>query len=143
MGATRHDRVAFGTLGGGRPRSPRRPRRRTGSAVAASPSAWAWAARFGDELSKTGEPVDNRRRGRMLDESLEILTAAWSGEPVSHHGEHHTIDTDTVEFLPRPIRRPGVPVWVAGFPGNPNPLHRAARRAPGGIRTDTGGRPRP
>jgi alkanesulfonate monooxygenase SsuD/methylene tetrahydromethanopterin reductase-like flavin-dependent oxidoreductase (luciferase family) len=81
--------------------------------------------RFGNELSKTGEPLDDRRRGRMLDESLEILTAAWSGEPVRHHGEHYTIDT--VEFLPRPIQRPGVPVWVAGFPGNLKPVHRAAR----------------
>lgn len=81
--------------------------------------------RFGNELSKTGESLDDRRRGRMLDDSLEILTAAWSGEPVHHHGEHYTIDT--VEFLPRPIQRPGVPVWVAGFPGNLKPLQRAAR----------------
>jgi hypothetical protein len=35
-------------------------------------------------------------RGQMLDEALEIRTAAWSGAPV---------------------QRPGVPVWAAGFPG--------------------------
>jgi alkanesulfonate monooxygenase SsuD/methylene tetrahydromethanopterin reductase-like flavin-dependent oxidoreductase (luciferase family) len=81
--------------------------------------------RFGNELSKTGEELDDRRRGRMLDESLEILTAAWSGEPVHHLGEHHTVDG--VEFLPRPVQRPGVPVWVAGFPGNRRPMLRAAR----------------
>jgi alkanesulfonate monooxygenase SsuD/methylene tetrahydromethanopterin reductase-like flavin-dependent oxidoreductase (luciferase family) len=81
--------------------------------------------RFGNELSKTDESLDDRQRGRMLDESLEILTAAWSGEPVHHHGEHYTIDA--IEFLPRPIQRPGVPVWAAGFPGNRKPLHRAAR----------------
>jgi alkanesulfonate monooxygenase SsuD/methylene tetrahydromethanopterin reductase-like flavin-dependent oxidoreductase (luciferase family) len=60
--------------------------------------------RFGNELSKTGESLDDRQRGRMLDESLEILTAAWSGEPVHHHGEHYTVDD--IEFLPRPIQRP-------------------------------------
>jgi alkanesulfonate monooxygenase SsuD/methylene tetrahydromethanopterin reductase-like flavin-dependent oxidoreductase (luciferase family) len=60
--------------------------------------------RFGNELSKTGESLDDRQRGRMLDESLEILTAAWSGEPVHHHGEHYTVDD--IEFLPRPIQQP-------------------------------------
>jgi alkanesulfonate monooxygenase SsuD/methylene tetrahydromethanopterin reductase-like flavin-dependent oxidoreductase (luciferase family) len=34
--------------------------------------------RFADELCATGEELDDRRRGQMLDESLEILTAAWS-----------------------------------------------------------------
>ena len=47
--------------------------------------------RFGSEYSKTGEEVDDRRRARMLDESLEILAAAWSGEPVHHRGEHYTV----------------------------------------------------
>ena len=49
----------------------------------------------------------------------------WSGEPVHHRGEHYTVDG--MRFLPRPIQRPGVPVWVAGFHGKPKPLRRAAR----------------
>jgi alkanesulfonate monooxygenase SsuD/methylene tetrahydromethanopterin reductase-like flavin-dependent oxidoreductase (luciferase family) len=61
----------------------------------------------------------------MLDEALEILTTAWSGEPVHHHGHHYTVDD--VQFLPRPVQRPGVPVWIAGFPGNARPMRRAAR----------------
>jgi alkanesulfonate monooxygenase SsuD/methylene tetrahydromethanopterin reductase-like flavin-dependent oxidoreductase (luciferase family) len=81
--------------------------------------------RFAGEFSKTGEQLDDRRRGEMLDESLEILAAAWSGEPVHHHGEHYTVDD--VEFLPRPVQRPGVPVWAAGFPGKIKPMRRAAR----------------
>ena len=32
--------------------------------------------RFGGELSATGEQLDDRRRGQMLDEALQILTAA-------------------------------------------------------------------
>lgn len=71
----------------------------------------------GRELSITGEETDNRRRARMLDESLQILTAAWSGEPVHHRGEHYTIDG--MRFLPRPVQRPGIPVWVGGFYGRP------------------------
>jgi alkanesulfonate monooxygenase SsuD/methylene tetrahydromethanopterin reductase-like flavin-dependent oxidoreductase (luciferase family) len=81
--------------------------------------------RFADELRATAEEVDDRLRGQMLDESLEILAAAWSGMPVHHHGRHYTVDG--ISFLPRPVQRPGVPVWAAGFPGNVKPLRRAAR----------------
>ena len=80
---------------------------------------------FASEYSITGEELDDRRRARMLDEALEILEAAWSGEPVHHRGEHYTVDG--MRFLPRPIQRPRVPVWVAGFPGRPRPMRRAAR----------------
>lgn len=81
--------------------------------------------RFGSEFTMTGEQLDERRRARMLDEALEILEAAWSGEPVHHRGEHYTVDG--VRFLPRPVQRPGVPVWVAGSYGKAGPLRRAAR----------------
>ena len=81
--------------------------------------------RFADELSATGEELDDRRRGQMLDESLEILAAAWSGRPVHHHSLHYTVDG--ISFLPRPVQRPGVPVWAAGRPGKITPLRRAAR----------------
>jgi alkanesulfonate monooxygenase SsuD/methylene tetrahydromethanopterin reductase-like flavin-dependent oxidoreductase (luciferase family) len=80
---------------------------------------------FAREFSTTGEELDDRRRARMLDEALEILEAAWSGEPVRHRGEHYTVDA--MRFQPRPVQRPGVPVWVAGFPGKPRPMRRAAR----------------
>src|SRR5919205_466117 len=81
--------------------------------------------RFASEYSITGEELDDRRRASMLDESLEILAAAWSGEPVHHRGEHYTVDG--MRFLPRPVQRPGVPVWVGGYPGKRRPLRRAAR----------------
>ena len=80
---------------------------------------------FAGEFSRTGEEVDDRIRGEMLDDSLEILRAAWSGEPVNHRGRHYFIDN--VQFLPRPAQRPGIPVWAVAFPGNVKPLRRAAR----------------
>ena len=80
---------------------------------------------FASEYSITGEELDDRRRAGMLDESLEILAAAWSGELVQHRGEHYTVDG--MRFLPRPVQRPGVPVWVAGYYGKRRPLRRAAR----------------
>jgi alkanesulfonate monooxygenase SsuD/methylene tetrahydromethanopterin reductase-like flavin-dependent oxidoreductase (luciferase family) len=81
--------------------------------------------RYGDEFARTGEQRDERLRGQMLDEALQILSAAWSGEPVHHRGEHYTVDG--VRFLPRPVQRPGIPVWVGGLYGNRAPLRRAAR----------------
>ena len=81
--------------------------------------------RFGLELSATGEEVDDRRRSRMLDESLTILTAAWSGQPVHHGGEHYTVND--FEFLPTPSQEQGIPVWVGGLAGRGKPLRRAAR----------------
>src|SRR5919106_6651828 len=80
---------------------------------------------FAGEFSKTGEQLDDRVRGEMLDEALEVLIAAWSGEPVNHRGKHYLVDD--VRFLPRPLQRPRVPVWTAGFRGNVRPLRRAAR----------------
>jgi alkanesulfonate monooxygenase SsuD/methylene tetrahydromethanopterin reductase-like flavin-dependent oxidoreductase (luciferase family) len=80
---------------------------------------------FAGEYSITGEELDDRKRAGMLDEALGILQAAWTGEPVQHRGEHYTIDA--MRFLPRPVQRPGVPIWVAGFYGKSKPLRRAIR----------------
>jgi len=82
------------------------------------------------ELSATGEQTDDRVRAAMLDESLEVLRACWTGGPVQHRGEHYVVDDLTV--LPTPLTRPGAdrpgpPVWVAARRGNRAPLRRAAR----------------
>jgi alkanesulfonate monooxygenase SsuD/methylene tetrahydromethanopterin reductase-like flavin-dependent oxidoreductase (luciferase family) len=81
--------------------------------------------RFGEEFSRFGDEPDDRVRAAMTDESLDILRAAWSGEAVQHHGEHYTVDD--VEFLPKPAQDDGIPIWIAGFPGNVRPRRRAAR----------------
>lgn len=81
--------------------------------------------RFGEEYSRFGDEVDDRIRAEMTDEALDILRGAWSGETVTHLGAHYTVDG--VRFLPRPAQRPGIPVWVAGFPGRQRPRQRAAR----------------
>ena len=80
---------------------------------------------YGVEYTKTGEEVDDRKRASMLDESLDVITRAWTGEEVVHRGEHYTIDG--VRFLPRPVQQPRIPIWVAGLVGNKRSLRRAAR----------------
>lgn len=81
--------------------------------------------RFGKEFTTTGEELDDRVRGEMLDESLNILTAAWAGDTIHHRGQHFTISG--AQFLPRPVQQPTIPVWIAGFRGNARPMRRAAR----------------
>lgn len=79
----------------------------------------------GAELARTGEQVDGRIRAEVLDETLAILTSAWSGQPVRHRGPHHVIDD--LAFRPTPVQQPRVPVWVAGYADRRSPLRRAAR----------------
>ena len=77
------------------------------------------------ELSGTGEQTDDRERAAMLDEALEVLAAAWTGDVVHHRGAHYVVDG--MRFLPRPVQRPRIPIWVAVRGGNRRPLRRAAR----------------
>jgi alkanesulfonate monooxygenase SsuD/methylene tetrahydromethanopterin reductase-like flavin-dependent oxidoreductase (luciferase family) len=76
------------------------------------------------ELSSTGEELDDRTRGAMLDEALEVLTRAWTGEVLHHRGEHYVVDG--LALRPTPVQDP-LPVWVGVRYGRPRPLLRAAR----------------
>jgi alkanesulfonate monooxygenase SsuD/methylene tetrahydromethanopterin reductase-like flavin-dependent oxidoreductase (luciferase family) len=76
-------------------------------------------------FSKVGEPTDRKVRAARLDESLEILTGLWSGEPFSYEGEHYRLEEMT--FLPRPVQRPRVPIWVVGAWPSKKSMDRALR----------------
>lgn len=77
------------------------------------------------ELSATGEELDAKVRGAMLDEGLDVLEAAWAEGPTNHRGAHYTVDR--LVTGPRPLQRPRPPIWVAVRQGNCVPLARAAR----------------
>ena len=77
------------------------------------------------EFGSFGEPTDDRERAELLDEGLAILDGFWSGEPVAVEGRHHRLDG--VRFLPRPVQRPRIPIWIAGMWPNRAPFRRAAR----------------
>jgi alkanesulfonate monooxygenase SsuD/methylene tetrahydromethanopterin reductase-like flavin-dependent oxidoreductase (luciferase family) len=71
------------------------------------------------------DEADRRVRAQKLDECLDILRLAWTGEEFSYHGRHYR--ADRLQFLPRPVRDEGIPIWpVAAWP-YPKSLGRAAR----------------
>ena len=78
------------------------------------------------EFEAFGDPGDARERADLLDESLEVVTALWSGEPVDHDGDRLHVHTDA--FRPTPLQRPRIPIWIgARWPSPGRPIRRAAR----------------
>jgi alkanesulfonate monooxygenase SsuD/methylene tetrahydromethanopterin reductase-like flavin-dependent oxidoreductase (luciferase family) len=63
-----------------------------------------------DELGRFGEVVDARERAKRLDDGLRRLTEFWE-----------------VEFEPRPVQTPRIPIWVAARWPHRRPLRRAVR----------------
>jgi alkanesulfonate monooxygenase SsuD/methylene tetrahydromethanopterin reductase-like flavin-dependent oxidoreductase (luciferase family) len=76
-------------------------------------------------FGNVGEPTDNRIRGELLDESLEILAGLWSGEPFAFEGRHYHFGPMT--FRPPPVQRPRIPIWVAASWRYPKSISRAVR----------------
>ncbi len=60
----------------------------------------------------------------MLDEGLDVLVQLWSGKAVSYAGQHYQLH-DAL-FLPAPLQRPRIPIWIAGVWPWKKPFRRAA-----------------
>jgi hypothetical protein len=85
-----------------------------------------------------GEDANNNVLAEKLDESLEIITGLWSGKNFSYKGKHYRIKGAT--FLPPPMQKPRIPIWVGGMWPNKPPFRRAAKwdgmiplKHPGGL----------
>ena len=74
-------------------------------------------------FSKVGEELDRRLRAERLDESLAILDGLWSGAPFAFEGKHFQMEEMT--FLPTPVQRPRIPVWVVAVWNRPKSMRRA------------------
>jgi alkanesulfonate monooxygenase SsuD/methylene tetrahydromethanopterin reductase-like flavin-dependent oxidoreductase (luciferase family) len=77
------------------------------------------------EFQAFGEPTDKTVRAKMLDESLEILTGLWTGQPLHYEGEYFIVEG--VQFRPTPFEKKRIPIWVAGTWPKKNPFRRAAK----------------
>ncbi len=76
-------------------------------------------------FGNVGETTGVRERAAILDETLAILDGLWAGEPFGFQGEHYRFEPMT--FLPRPVQRPRIPVWVVGVAAGERSLARATR----------------
>ncbi|MFJ6199049.1 LLM class flavin-dependent oxidoreductase [Micromonospora sp. NPDC092111] len=77
------------------------------------------------EFEDFGEDGDERVRAEKLDEALDVIEGLWSGQPFSYSGRHFQVRDCT--FLPRPVQRPRIPIWVGGYWPHRRPFRRAAR----------------
>jgi alkanesulfonate monooxygenase SsuD/methylene tetrahydromethanopterin reductase-like flavin-dependent oxidoreductase (luciferase family) len=77
------------------------------------------------DFERFGEDGDVRVRAEKLDEALDVIDGLWSGGEFEHEGTHYRVRPTT--FLPRPVQRPRIPVWIAGIWPRPRPFRRAAR----------------
>ena len=76
-----------------------------------------------DEYAALGVPFG--KRGKVLDEQLEVLAKCWGPGPVSHHGEFFSFDDVWVE--PRAWRPDGPRFWFGGQHMHPPLLRRLVR----------------
>ena len=72
----------------------------------------------------TDDPA-RRVRAEKLDECLAILDLAWQGELFSYVGTHYQA-TD-LQFLPKPVQQPRIPIWTVGAWPYTKSLARSAR----------------
>ncbi|HXJ35525.1 MAG TPA: TIGR03619 family F420-dependent LLM class oxidoreductase [Candidatus Eisenbacteria bacterium] len=73
--------------------------------------------------------VDFTRRGKLMDEALDVVVAAFLEEYPSHDGP--TWHIHDVGLRPRPVQQPRPPIWVGG--NTPAALRRAAAKGDGWV----------
>ena len=56
-----------------------------------------------------------RERGRLSDDYIRAIKAAWANDVPEYKGSHVSFSGAT--FSPRPVQRPHPPIWVGGAPG--------------------------
>src|SRR5919201_5127290 len=57
-----------------------------------------------------------RERGRLSDDYIRAIKAAWSSDVPEYKGQYVSFAGAT--FAPRPAQRPHPPIWVGGAPGS-------------------------
>ncbi len=67
-----------------------------------------------EEFKALGTP-DFKHRGAVTDEYVDIFRKLWTGKPVSYAGRFYAFDEVICD--PKPIQRPGPPIWIGGHSG--------------------------
>jgi probable F420-dependent oxidoreductase len=74
--------------------------------------------------------LDFAARGRLLDDSLEVLQVLWTSQ--SARVELPSLHFENIHMMPKPLQPGGVPLWVSGRV-NDRVAHRIARYGSGWI----------
>lgn len=61
-----------------------------------------------------GEETDRKTHAELVDESLDIITGLWRGQPFNYAGKHYHIKEMKFYPPPPPIQQPHIPIWVVG-----------------------------
>jgi len=56
--------------------------------------------------------VERRKRGKLFDEQLEVITALLTQETTRYEGQHYQLDDMTLD--PKPVQKPYPPIWIGG-----------------------------
>lgn len=90
-----------------------------------------------EEFEALGTPPFEAR-GRVTDEYLRLMRAAWTTDPVAFAGDY--LRVEDVHLLPKPRQAGGIPVWIGGH--TPAALRRAGTLGDGwhplGLRPPAG-----
>jgi len=73
--------------------------------------------------------VDFTKRGKLMDEALDVIVRAFLDEYPSHDGP--TWRVHDLGLRPRPVQQPRPPIWIGG--NTPAALRRAAAKGDGWI----------
>lgn len=73
-----------------------------------------------------GEVTDIRERAELLDESLDIITGLWKGQPFNFDGKHYHVRETEFSVPAPPVQQPRIPIWVVGVM-RPKSLARVLR----------------
>jgi alkanesulfonate monooxygenase SsuD/methylene tetrahydromethanopterin reductase-like flavin-dependent oxidoreductase (luciferase family) len=78
------------------------------------------------QFAACGVPF-HQKAGR-LNESIVLMRRLWSETSLAFDGKYYRFKE--IGVLPKPIQKPGIPIWIAGG-SNDNALRRVARLADG------------
>ena len=76
------------------------------------------------DFSMTGADAHHKRRARVTDEQMDVITRLWTEDDVTHEGRYYQLSNVTLS--PKPAQKPYPQIWYGG--GIPS-IPRAARYA--------------
>ena len=80
-----------------------------------------------EDLPRTGEELDRKKRAAMIDEGIDLMRALWRGE-TRFIGTHYRYEFELADqfVVGRPVQ-PRIPIWIVGVWNRPRSMRRVLR----------------